>query len=80
MEITFTIYHSTALFEIKLNLQKFELYMMPELKRESMPNLYMTVGPALQPLLYDILIRVRLHKSVLIGSIKKAFLQIEVVP
>ena len=38
------------------------------------------IGPALQPLLYDILIRVRLHKSVLIGDIKKAFLQIEVVP
>ena len=38
------------------------------------------IGPALQPLLYDILIRVRLHNSVLIGDIKKAFLQIEVVP
>ena len=38
------------------------------------------IEPALQPLLYDILIRVRLHKSVLMGDIKKAFLQIEVVP
>ena len=38
------------------------------------------IRPVLQQLLYDILIRVRLHKSVLIGDIKKAFLQFELVP
>ena len=38
------------------------------------------IGPAIQPLLYDILIRVRFHKSVHIGDINKAFLQIEVAP
>ena len=38
------------------------------------------IGPALQPLLYDILLRLRLHRTVLIGDIKKAFLQIEVAP
>ena len=40
----------------------------------------MHTGPALQPLLYDTLIRVRLPNSVLIGDKKKAFLQFEVVP
>ena len=56
--------------------------MMPQLKRKYAKSLNdcLHIGPALQPLLYNILIRVRLHKSVLIGDIKKAFLQIEVVP
>ena len=35
-------------------------------------------GPALAPMLYDVLIRLREHKVLLIGYIKKAFLQIEI--
>jgi len=36
------------------------------------------VGPSLNPLLFDILIRFRCHKVVLVGDIEKAFLNIEV--
>ena len=35
-------------------------------------------GPALAPMLYDVLLRMREHKIVLVGDIKKAFLQIEI--
>ena len=37
-------------------------------------------GPALTPLIFDILLRFRLHKVALIGDLEKAFLNIEVVP
>ena len=36
------------------------------------------IGPSLTPLLYDVLLRFRCHKVVLIGDIRKAFLSIEV--
>ena len=36
------------------------------------------VGPALNPLMFDILIRFREHPVVLVGDIEKAFLNIEV--
>ena len=35
-------------------------------------------GPSLTPLLFDVLLRLRIHKVVLIGDIKSAFLSIEV--
>ena len=35
-------------------------------------------GPSLAPMLYDVLLRLREHKVVLIGDIRKAFLQIEI--
>ncbi|XP_068750796.1 uncharacterized protein [Montipora capricornis] len=37
-------------------------------------------GPALTPLIFDVLLRFRLHKMVLIGDLQKAFLNIEVNP
>ena len=37
-------------------------------------------GPALTPLIFDILLRFRLQKVALIGDLEKAFLNIEVVP
>ena len=37
-------------------------------------------GPALTPLIFDVLLRFRLHKVVLIGDLEKAFLNIEVNP
>ena len=37
-------------------------------------------GPALTPLIFDILLRFRLHKVALIGDLEKAFLNIEVAP
>ena len=36
------------------------------------------VGPSLAPLLYDVLSRLREHQVILIGNIRKAFIQIEV--
>ena len=36
------------------------------------------IGPSLAPLLYDVLLRLREHQVILIGDIRKAFLQIEV--
>ena len=38
------------------------------------------VGPSLTPLMYNVLLRFRLYKVVLIGDIRKAFLQIKVDP
>ena len=38
----------------------------------------MYTGPALQPLLWDILIRARMSPYLLLGDIQKAFLQISV--
>ena len=37
-------------------------------------------GPCLNPLLYDILLRFRIHNYGLIADIEKAYLQISVVP
>ncbi|KAL9975369.1 hypothetical protein ACROYT_G012524 [Oculina patagonica] len=37
-------------------------------------------GPALTPLIFDILVRFRLHKVALIGDLEKAFLNIEIIP
>ncbi|XP_068670895.1 uncharacterized protein [Montipora foliosa] len=37
-------------------------------------------GPALTPLIFDVLLRFRLHKVVLIGELEKEFLNIEVNP
>ena len=37
-------------------------------------------GPALTPLIFDVLLRFRLHKVVLIGDLEKAFLNVEVNP
>ncbi|KAL9976468.1 hypothetical protein ACROYT_G013775 [Oculina patagonica] len=37
-------------------------------------------GPALTPLIFDILVRFRLHKVALIGDLEKAFLNIEINP
>ena len=36
------------------------------------------VGPSITPLLYDVLLRLRMYKVVLIGDIRKAFLSIGV--
>ena len=36
------------------------------------------VGPSLSPLLFDVLLRLRTYKVVLIGDIEQAFLNIEV--
>ena len=38
------------------------------------------VGPPLSPLLYDILLRFRVHKITLTADIQKAFLHISVAP
>ena len=35
-------------------------------------------GPSLTPLIFDILLRFRLHKVALIGDVEKAFLNVEV--
>ena len=37
-------------------------------------------GPALTQLIFDVLLRFRLHKVALIGDLKKAFLNIEIKP
>jgi len=37
-------------------------------------------GPALTPLIFDILSRFRFHKVALIGDLEKAFLNIEINP
>ena len=36
------------------------------------------IGPSLAPLLHDVLLRLREHQVILIGDIRKAFLQIEI--
>ena len=41
-------------------------------------NQFLHVGPSLNPLLFDILVRFRQHKTALVADIKKAFLAIEV--
>ena len=41
-------------------------------------NDYMFTGPPLQPFLWDIMVRVRMSTSLLLGDTEKAFLQIGV--
>ena len=41
-------------------------------------NDYLHTGPPIAPMLYDVLLRLRENKVVLIGDIRKAFLQIEI--
>ena len=47
-------------------------------KGASSLNDYLHVGSSLAPRLYDVLLRLREHQVILIGDIRKAFLQIEV--
>ena len=38
------------------------------------------IGPPMSPLLYNILLRFRIHKTALMADIEKAFLNISIVP
>ena len=49
-------------------------------RNEPSLNDCLLLGPALTPLIYDILLRFRLHKVALIGDLKKALLNVEVNP
>jgi len=49
-------------------------------KNTSSLNDCLYAGPPLSPLIYDILLRFRAHKTALIGDIEKAFLNVSVHP
>ena len=51
-----------------------------ERKGENSLNDCLHVGPSLAPRMFDVLVRFHEHKIVLVGDIKKAFLQIEISP
>lgn len=51
---------------------------MTHLQRKERGACRLFVGPALSPLLYDILIRLREKRVALVGDIEKAFLNVEV--
>ena len=48
--------------------------------KEPSLNDFLETGPSLQPLIFDILLKNRMHEFCLTGDVKKAFLQIKIQP